>query len=128
MNITVPAPVAITIASNKPNPIRPVGSTITLLCTVTWSSAVDVPVIVNVQLSDPAGRLLTTTLPSVSGSTYTSTAMINSFRRNQSGIYTCTVHVLTLTSPYISGTSKTRSGRARITAGEIKYTRMYCIK
>ena len=54
------------------------------------SPTVDVPVTVNVQLSDPAGSPLTTTPPLMSGSTYTSTAMISSFEREQSGSYTCT--------------------------------------
>ena len=57
------------------------------------SETIDIPVTVNVQLSDPAGSPLTTTIPSMSGSTYTSTAMVSSFGRNQSGNYTCTASV-----------------------------------
>ena len=119
-SITVPAPASIAIVSNKPNPIRPIGSTVTLTCTVELSPAVDVPVTVNIHLSDPAGSPLNTTLPLVSGSSYTTTAMISSFGRNQSGIYTCTMNTSsTLTSPFITS-SKTRFGTFRITAGELK--------
>ena len=50
----------------------------------------DVSVTVDAQLSDPAGSPLTNNTPYMSGSTYTATTMINSFRREQSGNYTCT--------------------------------------
>ena len=105
--ITVPAPASIAIVSNKPNPIRPVESTVTLTCTVKLSPAVDVPVMVNIHLSDPAGSPLNITLPVVSESSYTTTAMISTFGRNQSGIYICTVNTTSiLTFPFITS-SKT---------------------
>ena len=84
-----------------------VGSDVTLTCTVELSPAVDVPVTVNVQLSDPAGSPLTTTTPSMSGSTYTSTAMVSSFGREESGDYTCTATVSSSSSiPFLLDSSE----------------------
>ena len=118
-SITVPAPTSIIIRSSKPNPIRPVGSDVNVTCTAVLSPAVDVPVTVDIQLSDPAGRTLTTTTPSISGSNYTTSAMVSSFGRNQSGNYTCTVNTSsTLASSFIAG-SKIKFETLRITAGEL---------
>ena len=115
------------MTGNKPNPIRPVGSIVTLTCTVELSPAVDVPVTVNVQLSDPAGSPLTTTPPSVSGSTYITTTMISSFGREQSGVYTCAVNAATTsTTSFITG-SKVGFGTARITIGEIMQVDVYLV-
>ena len=97
------------IASNQSNPIRPIGSAVTLTCTVMLSEIVDVSVTVNIQMSDPAGPLTTTT-PSVTGSTYITTAMISSFGREQSGFYTCRVG--------ISGSSRSWSVTKKVTVGE----------
>ena len=127
MNSTVPAPESIATVSNKPNPIRPIGSTVTLTCIVELSPAVDVPVNVNIQLRDPAGRTLTTTLPLASGSSYTTTTMISSFGRNQSGIYTCTVNVSPiLASPFIIDRQIASEAAIRVTAGEIKLVWIQC--
>ena len=98
------------IASNQTNPIRPIGSAVTLTCTVTLSEIVDVSVTVNIQMSDPAGSPLTTTTPSVTGFTYTITTMISSFGREQSGFYTCRVG--------ISGSSRSWSVTKKVTVGE----------
>ena len=85
----VPAPMLISVTSNPTSPIRPIGSAVNLTCIVVLSPFVDVPVTVAIHLSDPAGSPLTTTTPSVSGSNYTSTSMVNSFGREDSGLYTC---------------------------------------
>ena len=77
------------VTSNPASPIRPIGSDVILTCIVQLSPAIDVPVTVAIHLSDPSGSPLTTTTPSVSGSFYTSTAMVNSFGREDSGLYTC---------------------------------------
>ena len=79
----------------------------------------DIPVTVNINLSDPAGRTLTTTAPAVSGSTHTTTAMISSFGRNQSGIYACKVNTSTTLTPSFITDGKTRFETFRITAGEL---------
>ena len=106
------------IATSDPvSPIRPVGANVTLTCSVELSPAVDVPVTVNVQLSDPAGSPLTTTTPSMSGSTYTSTAMVSSFGRDQSGNYTCTAQ--TVSSLFLFFTdSRPQSVTVNVTVGE----------
>ena len=75
--------------SNKPRPIRPVGSTITLTCTVELSPVVDVPVTVNTVWTGPDEfRATNTALRPVMGST-TSTATVSSFGKEQSGAYLC---------------------------------------
>ena len=84
-NTIVPAP-TVNVRNNESNPIRPVGSDVTLTCVVELSPIVGVPVTVNIQLTNPAGIPQSTTTPSVSGSTYTITSMVRSFGRGQSGV------------------------------------------
>ena len=104
------------ITSDPVSPIRPVGSDATLTCTVELSPAVDVPVTVNVQLSDPAGSPLTITSSLMSGFTYISIAIISSFGRDQSGNYTCTAIV---SSSFLFFTnSRPQSVAAYITVGK----------
>ena len=92
-------------------------ATYTLTCTADLDPAIDIPVTVNIQLRDPAGRTLTTTTPSVSGSTYSSMATISSFGRDQSGLYTCSATVSpSPPSSFLSGSSS-RSGTLRVTTG-----------
>ena len=106
-NTSVPAPSYVIVRSNKPNPIRPVGSNATLMCTVGIQYSTvhpTVPLMVAIHLTNPVGVVLNTTVHSVSGPTYTSTATVESFQRAQSGVYTCEA---TLTSPsaYLSESS-----------------------
>ena len=97
--------------------IRPI-STVTLTCMADLDPTIDVPVTMNIQLSDPAGRTLTTTTPSVSGSTYSSMATISSFGRNQSGVYHCSAAVSPSPSnSFLSGGSQSET--LRVTTGEI---------
>ena len=102
----------VVITSSPASPIRPVGSTVTLTCTVDLSPLVDVPVTVNAQISGPAGVIITPLTNSVMVNTtrYTSTSMVSSFGRNQSGEYTCTatVGLVTANSFIIGGTGVTR--------------------
>ena len=113
---TVPAPLSVLVTSNKANPIRPIGSNVTLTCRVELSPAVDVPVTVNIQLTDPTGQSLAATTPSMDGSTYTSTSNISSFGRSKSGDYTCTSSV-TSSLPYLIN-SGTKSATLKLTLGE----------
>jgi hypothetical protein len=121
----VPRPTAIRISTNQVNPlmIRPVGSTVTLTCMADLDPAIsDVPVTVNIQLSDPAGSPLATTAPSVSGSSYTIAATISSFGRSHSGVYTCTATVSQSPSnPFLSDSSS-QSETFRVTTGEAIYS------
>ena len=93
-----------------------IGSAITLTCTVELSLAVDVPVTVNVQLNDPAGSLLTTTPPSVSGSTYSFSTTIQMISFTPSGLYTC-IASINSTSPFLTA-SQTQTGRITIVVGK----------
>ena len=81
------------------------------------SSEVDIPVTVNFQFTDPAGSPLTTTTPSMSGSTYTSTAMVSSFGRDQSGNYTCMVVIDSAANSFLID-SDSQFDTIRITVGK----------
>ena len=95
----MPYPVVV-ITSTPPSPIRPVGSAVILTCSVNLSPSVDVPVIVNAQLSGPPEIAIIPLTNSLMENItrYTNTAMINSFGRNQSGEYTCTATVELVTA------------------------------
>ena len=92
-------------------------ATVTLTCTVVLDSSVDVPVTVNTVWIGPdnfnrnimAQQMGNTT-------TYTSTVMVSSFGRDQSGDYTCTATVSS-TSPFITG-SMSSSPLTRVTVGK----------
>ena len=107
VRISPPVPnQTVVITSNPVSPIHPIGSAITLICTVELNSFVDVTVNMNTQLSGPAGVTITPLTNSVMVNTtrYTSTSMVSSFGRNQSGEYTCTATVqLMTTNPLIIG-------------------------
>ena len=104
------------VTSIPASPIRPVGSAVNLTCTVVLSPFVDVPVTVVVYLSDPAGGPLITTAPSVSRHNYTSTAIVNSFGREESGLYTCRVSISS-NFPFIKD-SDPYSVASKVTIGE----------
>ena len=116
--ISVPNPMVVAISSDPIIPIRPVGSAVTLTCTVEFSTAVDVPVTVNTVWTGPDRFMTTNTAQSTMGNatTYTSTVMVNSFGRDQSGVYSCTATVSPLSS-FLTG-SGPQSGTARVTVGK----------
>ena len=113
--LTVTAPTSVTVTNSSVN----VGSTVTLTCTVELSPAVDVPVTVNTEWTGPEGFRTTNTAQSVMGSTttYTSTAMVSSFGRDQSGNYTCTATVSS-TSSFLTNSMGSSSHRLRVTVGK----------
>ena len=98
--------------------IQPFGSAVTMTCTVELSPVVNVQMIVTTVWTGPAGFMTTKTAQSVMGSTtnYTSTAMVSSFRRNESGVYSCSA-TATTTSPFLRS-SASHSGTTRITVGK----------
>ena len=108
-------PSNVTLSSSHSNPIQPVGSTVTLTCTVELSPAVDVPVTVNTEWTGPAKFTNTGTAQRMENTTtYTSTAMVSSFGRDQSGVYNCTAAV---------GITRTMSsGTRRVTVGKLTYS------
>ena len=81
------------------SPIQPIGTSISLNCSCDIAQTLPVEYVdilditVNISLRDPLMELLPTTVISVSGAVYTTSAVISSFGRNQSGIYTCTAFV-----------------------------------
>ena len=116
----VPAPSFVILSSSTPNPVRPIGSAVTLTCTVQveLSQAVDVPMAINTVWTGPNGFTTTNTSWLVM-STYTSiAAVIYSFGRNESGMYTCAA-ALTASSThiYLINGSIT-SGSVQVTTGE----------
>jgi hypothetical protein len=117
--ITVPPLTDISIISDPPSPIRSVGARVRLNCSYDTASSLpseyaDVDIIVRFSMTDVTGRRLSTTAPMMSGSVYSSSAVINSFQRDQSGVYNCRVDVSTRSS-FITGTGK--SVMKRITVG-----------
>ena len=111
------------VTSNTSNPIRPIGSNINLTCTVELSPLVDDLVTVNTAWRGPTGYMITNTAQPVIGSytTYTSTAMVSSFGRRESGNYTCNSSVTTTieqrNSSYLHDSQTTASNETRVTIG-----------
>ena len=76
--------------------------------------AVNVPVAVNTVWAGPDG-FMPAQAAIGSTTTFTSTATVSSFGRNQSGVYNCTATVSS-TSSFIRSVSQ--SGTARVTVGK----------
>ena len=108
------------ISSNKPNPIRPIGSNVSLTCTVGLqpsTASTTVPLMLTILITDPAGNALSTAMNVVSGSTYTSRKTISLFGRSQSGVYMCDA---TLTSPSLHlSESSTVTEEVRLSSGKL---------
>ena len=98
---TVPNPTNVTVESHPASPICPIGSDVTLTCTVKLSSAVDVPVFLNIQWTSPDQFVVSNTLRMFTLHTTVNTT-ITSFTRSQSGNYTCTATVYSA-SPFHTG-------------------------
>ena len=91
-----------------------VGSSINLTCTVELSRLVDIPVTVNTVWTGPDG--FTADNSDLRNTIYTTTSMVSSFGREQSGVYTCTASISS-TSAFLVGSTQ-MSGTARITVGK----------
>ena len=114
---------SVTVTSDPVSPIRPIGSDVTLTCTVELSPAVDVPVTVNTVWTGPDMFMTTNTAQHVMGNTYRSLVMVSSFGRDKSGNYTCSVSVSSDNT--IPSTSDVRVGSARVTTGEANVASLY---
>ena len=113
--LTVTAPTSVTVTNGSVN----AGANVTLTCTVELSPAVDVPVTVNTEWTGPEGFRTTNTAQRMgSTTTYTSTAMVSSFERDQSGNYTCTA-TISSTSSFI--TNNIGSSSTRVTVGKANH-------
>ena len=91
------------LSADSPTPIQPIGS-LTCVVYLELDTAVDASVTVNTVLSGPIGfRTTNTSQIVVEGTTiYSSTVIISSLGRNQSGDYTCTATLhSTLTNAYV---------------------------
>ena len=117
LHLLVPSPTSINVTSDHVNPIRQIGSVITLTCIVELSPAVDVPVTVTTVWTGPAQFMTTKIAQPVMGSTttYISTAMVNSVGREQTGVYNCTATVSSM-SPLLVD-SDPQSGTIRVIIG-----------
>ena len=106
------------VTSRLVSPIQSLGSNVTLTSTVELSPAMVVPVTVNTVWTGPAGFSTTNTAQPVMGSTtiYTSAAVVRSFERDQSGNYTCTATVSSVSS-VLSPSSQSET--VLITTGKI---------
>ena len=108
---TVPS---IILLTSEPSKAIPVGADVTLTCTVDLDAAVDYAVNVTTVLTGPDGRTLSSSNPvTVNFTRYTSTAIVTSFGRDESGMYNCTATV---------GVSKTMSSMtANFTVGKLTF-------
>ena len=116
----VPDP-TVTLSSSIPNPIPPFsGSDVTLTCAVELGPAVDVRVTVSTALFTPEGSMTSSAAQPVLGSStnYTSTFMITSFGRSDSGTYACAATASLPSNTYISDSS-TVLHVVRVTTGEM---------
>ena len=114
-DLTVPAPTSVTVTSNSNNPIRPIGSDVTLTCTVNLNSSVDVPVTVNTVWSGPRGFRMSR--EAIGNNTIqTSTLNVSLFGRNNSGVYNCTATISS--SNALIFMSDSRIGTLRVTTGK----------
>ena len=86
-----------------------------MICTVELNQNVDVPVTVNTVLTGPVTLSPTDPLME-STTTYTSTATVSSFGRDQSGVYTCEA---TVNSDTLVTSGMAVSGMNRITVGKL---------
>ena len=123
---SVSAPISVMLKSATPNPVRTIGSAVNLTCVVyvELGFAVDVPVIVSTVWAGPNGFTASDTSQPISGISSTmyyntSRAVIISFERSQSGVYTCTVTLIpnSYTRSHLID-SVTTSGSIRVTIGE----------
>ena len=121
----VPMISSVVMRSSKDNPLVTVGSAVTLTCTVELGPAVvdsDLSMlVVDVQFSRD-GTTLALTGPTVTGTTFTNTIMLNSFEWNDSGNYNCTATVRPQsTSMYLTGSAVLGSETIYIQAGSYIY-------
>ena len=123
----VPDPQSVSLSSD---PVTPVisGRDVTLVCTVRMSQdhiIMDSEIFLlmaDSQIFRPDGTPLTTTGPSVTGTTFTFTAQLNSFGRSDSGNYTCNATVRAQPSAmYLTGiaTMVVTARITRITTGRL---------
>lgn len=117
--IAVPAVTSVILSAISPTPTHPNGS-LTCIVRAELSSEVDTPVTVNTVLTDPAGFKAMNTLQPAIGDimTYTTTAIISSLDRNQSGDYNCTATLDPLLNNTYIISSTTKWDSVQVIMGE----------
>ena len=95
------------------------GENIILTCTVelTHSLEIDVPLTVNVTMSDPNGRPIHFTTRYESSTSFTSTAKIYKLRMDQSGFFMCVAKYVSTSSSFLID-SDIRSSKIKVTVGK----------
>ena len=112
-----------TLTSNTPNPVRPIGSVVDLTCIVhimELGSAFDVAVMLNIVWTGPDEfTTINSSQPALASSTtYTSRVVVSSFGRNESGNYTCTASLSSSSANLYLSNSSAISDTIRVTTGE----------
>ena len=116
----VPSPIFVMVSSNILNLIQPIGSSVTLICTVYLSPAVDIPVTVNTVWTGPAGFMMTNVATLViNATTYISVSLIDYFERDRFGNYTCAATVSSKSVKSFLSDSNMQSGSTRVAFGEM---------
>ena len=103
--------------------IQPVGHDVTLTCTVELSPVVDIPVTVNIVWTGPNGIMFMSNdineqIAAENNNIYTSTGLVRSFGRIDSGNYICTATIMAVKmSQYRSESGAVASNEIRLTIG-----------
>ena len=110
--------------SNRPNPIRPVGSNVTLTCIIKLNPVVDIAVDVTTVWTKPDETVVITYTTTQFDNEnhinfYTTNVTIESFVNIDSGNYLCTATVLaeTMSSQYVNESGAVAANKARVTTG-----------
>ena len=121
--LLVPPPTSVTVTSIPISPIRPVGSAVTVTCTVELGSVVDIPVTVTTEWTGPAGFMITNIAQpdGESINAYTSTVMISSFGRSESGVYNCAATISSASLNSLFTDSMATTSFIRVTVGKLFY-------
>ena len=117
----VPAPISVILTSSTPNPVQPIGSMVNLTCIVHITDAVDISVTLTTIWIGPDEFITISTLQPIleNSTTYTSRAVISSFGRNESGNYTCTAGLSSVSTNLYLTNSSTTTSSIQVTTGEI---------
>ena len=128
--LSVPSITSVTVRISPDNPVR-VGSTVTVTCEVELSVAVIVTELslltVNAQLTG-GGITLTSSGPTISGSTLTYSFSLGPFMRTDSDNYTCTAIISSPSSFLTPAATGQRTNFLRIIIMTGKLACGYCCK
>ena len=96
LSCSVPPPTSVVVMSNRDNPIRPVGSNVTLTCNIELSPTVDIEVNMTIVWTGPNNNIIknnTYTLMGNTAMTLESNITVRASGRRVSGDYTCIVSI-----------------------------------